>query len=338
MTKFHQIEIPKKGIFYTLLLLILITLQAYCQKNEILITKEYSNLSWDEFVEKAEDNFDVHFFYHPDSIPGITVFVKSSPARLKDVLTEVFSPYDVNLFLDRFGNIFLTKGQTMFTGLPKDFFEYTFSKTNKPDTLELFTEPDKNFLKTNDEYVAQSRVVGTKKQGLLSSRAEVSGFVISLKDSLPIAGATVYVEDLESGSSTDDKGFYSLTLPKGNFTMNVRSVGFEEIKYKVDVLSGGRLDFYLPDKVFLMEAVEIRSQSHHNVRGIQMGFEKLTINDIKEIPVVLGERDIIRVALLLPGVQQIGEGSSGFNVRGSPADQNLFYISNIPVYNTSHLF
>ena len=87
-----------------------------------------------------------------------------------------------------------------------------------------------------------------------------------------------------------------------------------------------------------MEEVEIRSESRHNVKGIQMGYEKIAIKNIKEIPVVLGERDIVKVALLLPGVQNVGEGSSGFNVRGSPADQNLFYINNIPVYNTSHLF
>ena len=295
-------------------------------------------MHWNEFVVKVESNFDIRFFYNPDSIPEIIVFVKTSPAKLQDVLTETFGLYDVNVSTDRFGNIFVTKGQTLTTDLPINFFDYSPANTTPPGTLEISSDPDENFLKTNDAFVAQSRIVGTKKEGLLSSLAEVNGYVISQNDSLPIIGATVYVGDLETGSATNDKGFYTLTLPKGKYTMDVRSVGFEETKYKVEVLSGGQLDFYLPDMVILMEAVEISSQSHHNVRGIQMGFEKLTTNDIKEIPVVLGERDIIKVALLLPGVQQVGEGTAGFNVRGSPADQNQFYLSNIPVYNTSHLF
>ena len=73
------------------------------------------------------------------------------------------------------------------------------------------------------------------------------------------------------------------------------------------------------------------------LKGTNTGFEKITAKSLKQIPAVMGERDLIKVALLLPGVQSIGEGSSGFNVRGAPSDQNMFYINKVPVYNTSHL-
>jgi hypothetical protein len=309
--------------------------QLYGQKDEIMLGNEYNNLSWDSFVEKVENNFDVHFFYNPDSIPKINLLVKNPPESLRKVLSENFETYNIKFSFDRSGNIFLTKGQPLLTHLPESFFEFTFVKT---DTLKTSTKTDNNFLKTSNAYVAKTRIVGTKKQGMHDSRAEVNGYVIGMKDSLPIIGATVYVEDLEIGAATNDKGFYTLTLPKGKYIINIRSIGFKETKFKVQVLSGGHLDFYLPGMVFLIDEVEISAQSHHNVRGVQMGFEKLAIKDIKEIPVVLGEKDIIKVALLLPGVQQVGEGSAGFNVRGSPTDQNLFYMGNIPVYNTSHLF
>jgi len=338
VTKLHHLNISGKGILFTISLFFLLTITGYSQQKEIFISNDYNGLSWGIFVEKVESNFDVRFFYHPDSIPDVTVVVKTSPTLLSDLLSETFLPFEMHISFDQHGNIFVTKGLTFVTTLPNDFFEFTLPLPEEIDTLKILDKPDKTFLKTNDAYVAQSRVVGTRKEGVNSKRAEVSGYVIGLTDSLPIIGATVFVEDLEIGSATDNKGFYTLSLPKGKYTMDVRSIGYEEIKYKVEVLSGGHLDFYLPDKVFLMEAVEISSQTNHNVRGIQMGFEKLKISDLKEIPVVLGERDIIKVALLLPGVQQIGEGSSGFNVRGSPADQNLFYLSDIPVYNTSHLF
>ena len=338
MIIFHQIKTPGKRIINILFLIVIFTLHGYGQEDKILISQEYDGLSWNEFIKKIENNYDVRFFYNPDSIPEIRIFVKSRSKSLQDVLTENFRPHNINVSVDRFGNIFINRGQALVTGLPVNFFEYTYKKSDKTDTLEIPTESDNNYLKTSDVYVAKTRIVGNKKEGLRSSRAEVMGYVISLKDSMPIIGATVYVEDLETGAATNDKGFYTLTLPKGKYTFNVRSIGFEETKFKVEVLSGGSLDFYLANMVFLIDEVEISSQSHHNVRGVQMGYEKLAIKNIKEIPVVLGERDIIKVALLLPGVQQIGEGTSGFNVRGSPADQNLFYISKIPVYNTSHLF
>ena len=92
------------------------------------------------------------------------------------------------------------------------------------------------------------------------------------------------------------------------------------------------------DIIFSGEYQDISFDRFHNVRGMQMGYESLNMKSIKEIPLVLGEKDLLKVAQMLPGIQTVGEGSSGFNVRGSPADQNMFYINKIPVYNTSHLF
>jgi len=336
VTIFHPNRFFWKG--KSLVLLLLLTVHLYGQKDGILLSKDYDQLSWNNFVQKVETNFDVRFFYNPDSIPAIEIHVKNPPENLRKVLSRNFETYDIKVSLDRDGNFFLTKGQAMITQLPDNFFEYSFVKKDETDTLKTSPKAENNFLKTNNSYVAKTRTVGTKKKGMLSSRAEISGYVIGLKDSLPIIGATVYVEDLEIGAATNDKGHYALSLPKGKYTMSVRSIGFEETEFRVQVLSGGHLDFYLSSMVFLIDEVEISAESHHNVRGMQMGFEKLAIKDIKEIPVVLGEKDIIKIALLLPGVQQVGEGSSGFNVRGSPADQNLFYMGNIPVYNTSHLF
>lgn len=338
MTRYHLHKTFIGILIFFLAFAVILPFSAVGQEENLVITNEYDNLSWQEFVAKAETNLGVRFFFNPDSIPDVSVRVNRSPAQLKDMLITTFSPFGINVSIDGHGNVFLTKGEDMQTNLPSDFFDYAFPKTPEADTFDLAKVTDNSFLKTNETYVAQSRVVGTKKEGQGSTQAIVTGYVIGLKENLPVIGATIYVEDLEIGAATNDQGFYTLKLPKGKYTMDVRSVGFEEAKYKVEVLSGGNLDFYLTDKVFMMDAVEISSQMHHNVRGTQMGFEKLSINDIKEIPVVLGERDIIKVALLLPGVQQVGEGTSGFNVRGSPADQNLFYLSEIPVYNTSHLF
>lgn len=307
-------------------------------QNGPVITKTYDALAWKDFVVRIEHDFGLHFFFHTDSIPNIIIQVKDNSRKLSEVLIANFKPYEIYIALDGAGNVFLSKSQKIRTQLPKDFFTANQQAEPETDTVEGVSRPANPFLKTNNSYVSRTLIVGNRKAGRLNARARIVGKVISMNDSLPIVGATIYVEDLKKGTATDASGEFNLNIPKGKYTMDVRSVGFEEIKFKIEVLSGGHLDLYLPEKVFLIDELEISSEAYHNVRGTQMGFEKLSINDIKEIPVVLGERDIIKVALLLPGVQQVGEGTSGFNVRGSPADQNLFYIGNIPVYNTSHLF
>jgi len=335
---FQQIKTWGKKIILLIFVLNVLTSQLVGQNNTIVIAKEYDKLSWNIFVKKIEAHFPVRFYYDPILIPEIKILIDSAPIALIDVLQKNFNGYDIFVSMDGFGNIFLTKDYKLTTELPSDFFEIADPKIMEEDSLEILKEPDKNYLKTNKGFVAQSRVVGSKKMGVNKSYAQISGAVLNMKDSLPIIGATIYVEDIESGAVTNELGKYTFKLRNGKYTMIVRSVGFEETKYKVEVLSDGQLDFHLPSAVFLIDEVEIHAQTQHNVRGIQMGFEKFTMKDIKEIPVVLGEKDIIKVALLLPGVQQVGEGASGFNVRGSPTDQNLFYMSNIPVYNTSHLF
>jgi len=313
-------------------------LVAKSQSADILLDKSYNNLPWNVFVEKVESNFRVRFFYDDAGFPDLKMVVSKDEISLKQCLTENLEKHKIKVSMDRAGNIFLTKATEVITALPPDFFKLPKPVETTPDTVQTGLSGDKKFLRTANEFVVKTFVVGNKKEGVNLNKATISGIIKNTEDGSPVIGATIFVKELETGTATDNNGFYSLSLPKGKYSLVVRSVDTEEAKYKVEVLSDGKLDLTLESKVFLMEEVEIRSESKHNVRGIQMGYEKIAIKNIKEIPVVLGERDIVKVALLLPGVQNVGEGSSGFNVRGSPADQNLFYINNIPVYNTSHLF
>jgi len=112
----------------------------------------------------------------------------------------------------------------------------------------------------------------------------------------------------------------------------------EELQYKIEIRSSGVLDIEMSSRLYPIDEITVKSSEYHNVRGPQMGFTQISIKDIKEIPVVLGEKDVLKVVNMLPGVQNAGEGSAGINVRGSAVDQNMFFLNKIPVYNTSHLF
>ncbi len=323
-------------IFILSILVLLLGVEARSQQQPVVVNADFNNLPLEEFINRSTSRLNLHFYYQPDSLPAITIRFSNPPQPLIDVLRQNLKMYHVMVSMDKQGNVFLVKHEGINTKLPANFF--SFSQKKAADSLKNVAQEQDRYLKTQKEYFSKTHVVGTRKAGVRITNATVSGRVLSFTDSVPLVGATIYVEDMETGTATDDEGRYSLTMPKGLHTLIVRNVGYEEAGFKVRVLSSGKLDLYLFKKVFLMEAVEIRSDANHNVKSTQMGVEKITLKEMKEIPVVLGERDVIKVALLLPGVQTIGEGSSGFNVRGSPADQNLFYIGDVPVYNTSHLF
>jgi len=305
------------------------------QADSEFLTKNYAGLSLSGFISKAKEEFTINFYYIPDDLPEISISFPEEPATLKKVLNFNLNPHQINVSFDNDGNVFLTKSARIVTKLPDDFFAFTTQ--NDVDSSIWLNKQREAFLKTNNEYISKTYVVGNKKAGTQIARTRVEGRILSFADSLPLPGATIYIDELEKGAVTDELGKYSIYMPKGKFNLKVRNVGYEETGFKIEVLSSGTQDFYLLKKVFLMETVEIRSEADHNVKSVQMGVEKIAVKKIKEIPTVMGERDIIKVALLLPGVQSVGEGISGFNVRGSPADQNIFYIGDMPIYNTSHL-
>lgn len=324
-------------IFLVSIILLLLSFMGFGQVDEILVSGNYSNLDFKAFIETLEKDYEVHFYYHPDSIPDIIINDIADKTPLSEFLSRNLDPFKVNYAIDYNGNIFITQTALINTSLPSDFFQSRYAKKVDEDSLQKI-EDKGAYLQTAKEYVARTIIIGTKKKGLNITKATITGFVTGTKDGAPIIGGTLYIEETESGTSTDDKGYYNFSIKKGKYTLIVNSIESKEEKFKIDVRSDGQVNFILEPNLYLLDEVEVRSDKNHNVKGTQMGFEKITAKSFDEIPMVLGEKDVVKVALLLPGVQSVGEGSSGFNVRGSPADQNLFYIDKVPVYNTSHLF
>ncbi len=177
------------------------------------------------------------------------------------------------------------------------------------------------------------------KSGFAQEKFTLSGYVKNSKNGEEIIGAVVSVKGTTNGVATNPYGFYSLTLPKGNYTILYSIVGFESVEREVD-LSANRIDnVELGERQQQLKEVEITSErADGNVKNVEMSVNKLDIKTIKKIPALLGEVDIIRGIQLLPGVSTVGEGAQGFNVRGGGVDQNLVLLDEAPVFNSSHLF
>ena len=171
------------------------------------------------------------------------------------------------------------------------------------------------------------------------ARFTLNGVIKDASNGETLIGATVYVKELKNGGTTNEYGFYSITLPSGSYTINYSYVGFELTSKLVVLDKNTQLNIELnPEASQLQEVVVQAELEQANVQNLEMSTNKLEMKTILKIPTLLGEADVFRSLLLLPGVSTVGEGASGFNVRGGSVGQNLVLLDEAPVYNSSHLF
>jgi hypothetical protein len=166
----------------------------------------------------------------------------------------------------------------------------------------------------------------------------ISGTISDKKNNETLIGVNVIVKGTKSSAITNEYGFYSLTLPKGDYEISISYISYETIDEKISLNQNIKKNYSLIESGELLQEVVIKEKVGTNTRKPEMSVNKMSIATIKQMPVVLGEVDIIKSILFLPGVTNAGEGQSGFNVRGGGADQNLVLLDEATIYNSSHLF
>lgn len=166
----------------------------------------------------------------------------------------------------------------------------------------------------------------------------LSGYIKDAANGEELINASI-VNEKSQGTVTNVYGFYSLTLPEGKYTFTVSYIGYESIVKTLTLTESQTLDFELNEATNQLAEVEVTAKRlDENLNRAEMSTTQLTAKQIKAIPQFLGEFDVIRSITLLPGVTTVGEGASGFNVRGGKTDQNLILLDQAPVYNSSHIF
>lgn len=189
-----------------------------------------------------------------------------------------------------------------------------------------------------NKYVIYILILIGSISGYAQDKFTISGTISDKKNNETLIGVNILVKGTRNFTSSNEYGFYSITLPKGDYELNISYVGYEIIDEKISLTANVSKNFSLTESENLIEEVIITEKTKTNTRKPEMSVNKLSINTIKQMPVVLGEVDIIKSILFLPGVTNAGEGQSGFNVRGGGADQNLILLDEATIYNSSHLF
>jgi len=167
----------------------------------------------------------------------------------------------------------------------------------------------------------------------------ISGSILEEKSNETLIGVNILFPEIQAGTTTNEYGFYSITLPEGSYNIVISYLGYASITETINLTEDLSKNYALSDSAESLEEILITENIEKlDIKTPQMSVNKLTSTTIKEIPVVLGESDIIKAITLLPGVTTAGEGASGFNVRGGAADQNLILLDEAIIYNSSHLF
>ena len=167
----------------------------------------------------------------------------------------------------------------------------------------------------------------------------ISGTVSNIESNETLIGVNILFPELQTGSATNEYGFFSITLPEGTYKVQISFLGFYDLVETINLSEDKVFNYQLSEAIESLGEVIIKKNVEKlDIRRPQMSVNALSSNSIKQIPVVLGEADVIKSITLLPGVTNAGEGASGFNVRGGAVDQNLILLDEATIYNSSHLF
>ena len=182
-------------------------------------------------------------------------------------------------------------------------------------------------------------VVLSALSGFAQEKFTLSGTIIDANSNETLIGVNVVIPALKTGVTTNEYGFFSITIPKGNYTVQISYLGYQTIEESIALNQNIKNNFNLfSNETALQEVIITDNKTKIDIKKPEMSVNKLSISAIKKMPVVLGEVDVLKSILLLPGVTNAGEGASGFNVRGGGADQNLILLDEATIFNSSHVF
>ena len=166
----------------------------------------------------------------------------------------------------------------------------------------------------------------------------ISGYVQEAESGENLIGVSIYEKETFKGTTTNNYGFYSLTLAEGNHTIVFSFIGMQNLEFNINLRKNSKHNIKLESESILTEEINVSDERTKNVESTKVSQIKLDVQKVKQMPAIMGEVDILKTIQLLPGVQSAGEGNAGFYVRGGGPDQNLILLDEATVYNASHLF
>ena len=322
--------------FLALLICSLSFSSGFCQVKQVpLFSPKFEHITLPQLFRSLVVSSPYFFYYDTAQVDSIFVDIDLKDQPVESVLTAALKNTDLQYSIDRMNHVFISKRVRVITVLAPGFFGGDKSRSPGYDTTSGLAKKEPATRTTSENKLYE---IGIRTGNPKQANAVLTGFVRNARTGEPIVNTSIFMEGSNKIVTTDQYGYYSIGLPTGKHTLNVQALGMKDASYQLTVYSDGKLDIELKEQVSTLKEVVISTQKVANINRVQMGMERLDIQTIRQVPTVFGESDVLKVVLTLPGVKTVGEASTGFNVRGGSADQNLILLNQSTIYNPSHFF
>ena len=262
---------------------------------------------------------------------------------VEKILEELFRDLPINYFRYDDKTIVLTQNNRIYRELPDGFFGVERLDTQGDSSANRSIVPVQIPVFVNQEALVETGEVetlriGRQVSGDTRTRYRISGYVRDQTSGDPVSDVSILITNRGMGTVSDENGYYQLMLPPGLNELETRFIGMKRVRKRLLVFNDGNLDLSVEEGVQQLEEVVVEADSKRNVEAVTAGTDIIDSEESKNIPLVLGERNILEVATALPGISRAGEGATGINVRGGRTDQNMFLLNDALVYNPTHFF
>ncbi|MDH5382445.1 MAG: TonB-dependent receptor, partial [Cyclobacteriaceae bacterium] len=316
----------------TVLLLLFVSISALTQSKET-ISVNFQNEKFEKVIGNLESQTSYSFYYKNEWVDSLNITLKLDNVTLEEVLNGIIGGTKLT-FITLNNQVYFVNDLKIIDS-PQILNAILPSKSD--ESLEKGLIFKKEYI-TGSSLESKTFEIGSRNEFKPGRNSTVAGYIKDVQNGNPVEGVFIFTADMAKATTSDASGFYSINLNNGKNHLQFQLLGMKSTSRKLVVFSDGRLDVQMEEDVISLQEVTISSDRDANVLQTRMGITRIDATATKNVPVVLGEKDIMKIATTISGVQTMGEGAAGYNVRGGKADQNLILIDGAPVYNANHFF
>lgn len=324
----------KRLLYICILVLLCLPLAAQNEKFSLKL----HDVLFSEFVDSIEKKTMCKIYYANEWIDSLIISVDAEDEEIGQILATALAGSGLTFISAGNKQFILSKGSAIKTNFREEYEQYLADRISKldTDTYSYSRQPEEEENDISEEFRLYK--IGNPAEMDRIGEVRLSGTILHTGSNVPIMGAIVYIRKLQIGALADAKGNYALLLPRGKYTVEFRRVGMKSTIRNLIVYSGGTFNMEMEEKINQLEEVTVSADQENQVLNLRIGTEEIDMKMLKQMPMGLGEVDVIKSSLLLPGVQSVGEAAAGYNVRGGSTDQNLMLLNDAPILNSSHFF
>jgi len=311
------------------------------------LSLSFENAKRVEVLNTISTQTGIQFYFVDKWLDESLISGSYTDTALDVILEAVFEDTPINFYLLNEKRVVLTQNSIIYNALPEGFFgkepiDSVAVVQSEAITTTQGTRGNPVFYAGNKSASRTKKVetvsIGKEDPNNQKSSYLLQGYAYNARTGEPIANLAILFKGRAGGVATNENGFYEIELRPGLNVLETRSLGVSNTEMRIIIYNDGRLDLNLEESLEALDEVVVEATINRNVTETTTGTEEIDVEESKNIPLVLGERDVLKVATTLPGITTAGEGAAGFNVRGGKADQNLILFDNAVVYNPQHFF